>query len=46
MDWPERKALAALLGDALASGRMKGKGIEWLRDQIGNPQAGKPAATR
>ena len=37
MDWLERKVLAALLGDALTYGRIKGKGIEWSRHQVGNP---------
>jgi hypothetical protein len=46
VDWPERKAFAALLTDALTSGRMKGKGVEWLRLQVENPQAGLTSATR
>lgn len=45
-DWPERKTIAAMLGDALASGRMKGKGIEWLYRQIDNPWPRQSAVTR
>jgi hypothetical protein len=44
-DWPERKTLAGLICDALASGRMKGKAIEWLHQQIENPLRGKTVGT-
>lgn len=47
VSWPGRKQLAALLADALESGRLKGKGVEWLRSQIENPQpmpSGRPHA--
>jgi hypothetical protein len=45
-DWPERKTFVGLLAEALSSGRMKGKGIEWLLRQLEQPQAGLRSATR